>query len=120
MGLSKQVQNFFIKFIHGAYESHTFLLLYALLPNKTTETYTCLFRELKALRPGLAPKTVLMDFELAVMNVFTVRITICLPPQPTRFIFFEGNIFSSQIEFPLIRQSTRLLFPLLPGHYEEN
>jgi len=88
--------------IHGAYQGEIFPLVYALLPNKTAATYTCLFRELKALKLGLAPKVVLMDFDKAVMKAFKVSILVsfsCLyPPYSTKTISFQ------QLEFPLSRQ----------------
>jgi len=62
--------------IHGAYQDETFPLVYALLPSKTAPTYSRLFRELKALKPSLAPRVVLMDFERAVMKVLKVSIII--------------------------------------------
>ncbi|KAB0803825.1 hypothetical protein PPYR_00795, partial [Photinus pyralis] len=41
---------------------------YALLPNKTESTYTRLFENLKRLKPGLQPTSVLVDFERAAIN----------------------------------------------------
>ena len=49
--------------VHGVYESTTFPLVYALLPNKSSHTYTRF----------VALKTVLMDFERAVMNIFKLE-----------------------------------------------
>lgn len=40
-------------------------LVYALLPNKTQETYERLFEALKQLEPRLQPTTVMIDFEIA-------------------------------------------------------
>ena len=56
--------------IHGVFESETFPLFYALLPNKTSITYTNMIREIKTITGTCTPKTVLMDFELAVIKVF--------------------------------------------------
>ena len=45
-----------------------FPCIYALLPNKTTETYVRLFQKLKELKPDLNPQDVMIDFEKAAMN----------------------------------------------------
>lgn len=58
--------------IHGLLDSATFPLIYALLPNKTYATYKKMLTEIKTLRSELAPATVLMDFEQAVMRAFHV------------------------------------------------
>ena len=45
-----------------------FPCIYALLPNKTTETYVRLFQKLKELKPDLNPQDVMIDFEKAAKN----------------------------------------------------
>ncbi|KAB0805687.1 hypothetical protein PPYR_02657 [Photinus pyralis] len=45
--------------------------IYALLPNKTKETYQKLLQQLKNLIPGLLPTRVLLDFEAAAMGAFS-------------------------------------------------
>ena len=64
--------------IHGLLDSATFPLIYALLPNKTGATYKKMLTEIRTLAAGLAPATVLMDFEQAVMRAFNVS-TINFP-----------------------------------------
>ena len=41
---------------------------YVFLPNKTQVSYTQSFRQLSVLHPNLHPRTVLIDFELAIKN----------------------------------------------------
>ncbi|KAK9731441.1 hypothetical protein QE152_g13671 [Popillia japonica] len=55
--------------IHGVRYSNVIPTVFALLPNKTQETYTrvFVFQQLKVLNPGLRPLTI-MDFERAAMN----------------------------------------------------
>lgn len=43
-------------------------LFYALLPNKSRQTYTRLFRLIKELRPQMNPTSVATDFEQAEFN----------------------------------------------------
>lgn len=45
-------------------------VIYALLPNKTRATYIKLLQEIKALQPGLRPRLLMSDFELAAMQAF--------------------------------------------------
>lgn len=57
-------------------------LAYALCKGKTTGTYRTIFEQMKAIRPGLNPTQITMDFELAAINaakmVFpTARVQTC-------------------------------------------
>ncbi|XP_072397919.1 uncharacterized protein [Diabrotica undecimpunctata] len=54
--------------IHGVRYSNVIPTVYALLTNKTQETYTRVFQQLKVLNPALRPLTIMMDFERAAMN----------------------------------------------------
>lgn len=45
-------------------------VVYALLPDKSGQTYTKLLRELKNLQPGLQPQRLLTDFESAAFGAF--------------------------------------------------
>uniref|UniRef100_A0A6P7GX96 Uncharacterized protein LOC114343419 n=1 Tax=Diabrotica virgifera virgifera TaxID=50390 RepID=A0A6P7GX96_DIAVI len=54
--------------IHGVQYSNVIPTVFALLPNKTQATYTRLFHELKTLRPGLRPTTIMVDYEIAAIN----------------------------------------------------
>lgn len=46
------------------------LLVFAVLPNKSEETYVRLLRELKKLEPSLAPETITTDSKKAMLNAF--------------------------------------------------
>ena len=59
------LQLYTIHVIIGGPNGHVFPCIYALLPNKTTQTYIKLFQILKDARPNLAPHLCIMDFELA-------------------------------------------------------
>ncbi|XP_072377879.1 uncharacterized protein [Diabrotica undecimpunctata] len=54
--------------IHGVRYSNVIPTVFALLTNKTQETYTRVFQQLKVLNPALRPLTIMMDFERAAMN----------------------------------------------------
>ncbi|XP_072378071.1 uncharacterized protein [Diabrotica undecimpunctata] len=54
--------------IHGVRYSNVIPTVFALLTNKTQETYTHVFQQLKVLNPALRPPTIMMDFERAAMN----------------------------------------------------
>ncbi|XP_072400820.1 uncharacterized protein [Diabrotica undecimpunctata] len=54
--------------IHGVRYSNVIPTVFALLTNKTQETYTRVFQQLKVLNPALRPLTIMMDFEKAAMN----------------------------------------------------
>lgn len=56
--------------IHGVQYSNVVPTLYALLPNKSEETYVKLLSALKDLKPDLQPQTVMTDFETAAINAF--------------------------------------------------
>ena len=42
--------------------------MYALLPDKSETTYSNFLQQLKSLKPKLAPKTIMVDFEKAMIN----------------------------------------------------
>lgn len=56
--------------IHGVEKNEVIPCVYALLPNKTEETYIRLLEEVKKLKPNLSPQTVMLDFEKASVNAF--------------------------------------------------
>ncbi len=56
--------------IHGERNGGVHPFVFALLPNKTQNTYRRLFQALKQLEPALNPTTVMTDFELAAQNAF--------------------------------------------------
>jgi hypothetical protein len=62
--------------IHGFYKGEMMPFIYALLPNKSTNTYLRLFRILqdKAAEFNFifSPKIFLIDFELVVKNAITI------------------------------------------------
>jgi hypothetical protein len=54
--------------IHGFRMHSSMPSVYALLPNKNEDTYRRLFMALNGLREGLAPRSILVDFEMAAIN----------------------------------------------------
>ncbi|XP_060874428.1 uncharacterized protein LOC132948119 [Metopolophium dirhodum] len=54
--------------IHGIQYSNVLPFLFALLPNKTEETYVRLFEIILNLKLELKPKTFMLDFELSTIN----------------------------------------------------
>lgn len=48
-------------------------VVYALLPNKTRETYVKLLQEIKRLQPGLQPQSLMSDFEQAALQAFDIE-----------------------------------------------
>ena len=54
--------------VHGSYQWTVLPLVYGFLPDKSKTTYPTFFGHLKTLKPGLAPKTILVDLEKAVTN----------------------------------------------------
>lgn len=54
--------------IHGIKYSNVLPSVFALLPNKTEETYVHLFNTILKLKPGLNPKSIMLDFEQATIN----------------------------------------------------
>ncbi|CAG7729356.1 unnamed protein product [Allacma fusca] len=56
--------------IHGFRLHASLPTLFALLPNKSEETYNRLFSTLKGLQNGLAPRSLMTDFEQGPINAF--------------------------------------------------
>lgn len=54
--------------IHGFKDKTSLPLVYALLPNKSEETYVCLLQQLKVLEPAMSPQSITIDFEMAMMK----------------------------------------------------
>lgn len=54
--------------IHGFKDKISIPLVYALLPNKSEETYVTLLQQLKLLEPAVSPQSITIDFETAMMN----------------------------------------------------
>lgn len=48
--------------------TYVFPIFYALLPNKSQQTYTRLFQLIFDLRPDMLPDAISVDFELAIWN----------------------------------------------------
>lgn len=72
-GTFKTVPSIFYQLytIHGIIKGESIVpLVYALLPNKKTETYIKLLSELKNLEPRLNPSSVMMDFEKSMIKAF--------------------------------------------------
>jgi hypothetical protein len=77
--------------IHGQRGKSTFPLVYLLLPRRDTATYRRALTELTQRYPGLAPKTIMSDFELASINAF--RETFPQAEQKGCFFHFSQAIF---------------------------
>lgn len=56
--------------IHAIHYGSTIPSIFVLLPNKSQETYTRMIQAIKHLQPGLAPATILSDFERSAINAF--------------------------------------------------
>jgi hypothetical protein len=56
--------------IHGHRGTSTFPLIYMLLPRRDTSTYRRALTEVQQKYPGLAPRVIMSDFELASINAF--------------------------------------------------
>lgn len=56
--------------LHGVKCEGILPLVYALLPNKTEQTYVEVFQALTQLNPNLKPETITTDFEQAAINAF--------------------------------------------------
>lgn len=56
--------------IHAQYFGRAVPLIYALLPNKKRKTYIHLLKALKTIEPNLAPLTLMIDYEMAVIKSF--------------------------------------------------
>lgn len=54
--------------IHALVDKNILPCVYALLPNKTEETYYQLFQQLLILKPNLHPISVMVDFEIGARN----------------------------------------------------
>jgi MULE transposase domain len=54
--------------VHGIQFSNVFPSVFALLPNKTENTYVSFYKSLKNLNESLNPKTITVDFEKAAIN----------------------------------------------------
>ncbi|CAF4637691.1 unnamed protein product, partial [Didymodactylos carnosus] len=55
--------------MHVAYRNTVIPVVFALLPNKNQQTYRRLINELTELCPLWNPKSIMMDFERAAINV---------------------------------------------------
>lgn len=56
--------------IHGFRNGVAYPLLYCLMPYRTSEMYRKVLTALKNLHPGLAPTTIMTDYEMAEINAF--------------------------------------------------
>lgn len=54
--------------IHCNYNNHIIPVVYLLLPNKTSATYNTFLSVLRHIKPGLNPRSILIDFEMAAIN----------------------------------------------------
>lgn len=73
--------------IHSQRNGTTFPLVYCLTPNRTTETYKRILDALINLCPGLAPTTIMSDFEMASINAFESN----FPEAEKKGCFFHFN-----------------------------
>lgn len=72
--------------IHGLKDNVAIPLVFALLPNKTEQTYIKLLQEIKNVLPaGAGPRTIMTDFELAMINAVQQE----LPDTVHRGCFFH-------------------------------
>lgn len=71
--------------IHGVKENSAIPLVYALLPDKTRETYIRLLSQIKQLEPGVNPQTILIDFETSMISAIEAE----FPEVRTRGCFFH-------------------------------
>ncbi|XP_050519261.1 uncharacterized protein LOC126893282 [Diabrotica virgifera virgifera] len=60
--------------IHGVFHNKTLPFIYAFLPNKNERSYERslikIFEKIDIIRPGARPNTIVIDFEMAVVNTF--------------------------------------------------
>lgn len=57
--------------IHGIFSNQPIPLIYALLPNKSKTTYEKFLRAINEKMPGIAPRTLMSDFEIAFKIAFS-------------------------------------------------
>ena len=69
-GTFKTVPQIFVQMytIHCVHLNNVIPAVYALLPNKTQQTYTEMFQALKSLQDGLNPTSIMVDFEKSAVN----------------------------------------------------
>lgn len=86
-GTFKTVPHLFCQLytIHGLQYNNAIPLVYALLPDKTEATYTRLLTGVKDIEPTVSPISILMDFELAMMNA----VSAAFPQTRQRGCFFH-------------------------------
>jgi hypothetical protein len=82
----------------------TFPLVFMLLPKKDTNTYQSALRELVQRYPGLAPRVIMSDFELASINAF--HESFPLAEQKGCFFHFSQAIFRQIQQDPVLLQKT--------------
>uniref|UniRef100_A0A6P7FDK2 Uncharacterized protein LOC114328960 n=1 Tax=Diabrotica virgifera virgifera TaxID=50390 RepID=A0A6P7FDK2_DIAVI len=60
--------------IYGVFHSKTIPFIYAFLPNKNEDIYertlVNIFQKIDTIQPGARPNTIIIDFEMAVVNTF--------------------------------------------------
>lgn len=71
--------------VHALVNGRTVTCIYALLQNKTQDTYTKLFNILTTLNANLKPTSVMIDFEMAVIN----SLEIVFPESEVKGCFFH-------------------------------
>ncbi|CAF4063073.1 unnamed protein product [Rotaria sp. Silwood1] len=57
--------------IHANYREHVLPVSFILLPGKSSQIYQKMINEIIALVPGWSPRRIMMDFEKALINVFS-------------------------------------------------
>ena len=62
-------------------DGFVFPCIFALLPNKKESTYNTLLRKLLEIKPDLNPKTIMVDFEKAAINLL-LSVNPCLTSLP--------------------------------------
>lgn len=83
---------------HGFRSNTSFPCVYCLMPNRTTATYTRLLDALKALSPGLAPRTIMSDYERSSINAFEDAFP--LAEQKGCFFHFAQAVFRHIQQLP--------------------
>ncbi|XP_071577721.1 uncharacterized protein [Temnothorax nylanderi] len=95
--------------VHGEVNGKVVPLVYALCPNRRKRTYQTLLRVLKDAIPGVAPKNVMSDFEMAFLKAVTLEFPEC---ELKGCLFHFGQALWRSIQdhdlAPLYRESSRV------------
>ncbi|CAF1284973.1 unnamed protein product [Rotaria sordida] len=75
--------------MHVVYRKAVIPVIFALLPNKTQQTYQRLINELVQICPAWNPKSIMMDFEQAAINAFGDTFATTTNPSTISGCFFH-------------------------------